>query len=282
VPGSGAQGAPGPQGQQGPRGLQGLQGVGAQGVPGPQGHQGPRGLQGAQGTTGSGAQGPTGPQGPRGLNGEQGTPGSASNTGAQGPTGIQGARGLTGSQGPVGSCGSTGPQGSTGPTGPPGENYSGTNYRDLVSFSFTESSGTPGLTVPINSYKPVLIFTQPATASIKYISFTIANTVNTSLQINRIIMYDLTNCTDYMFSSYSTTLPDYEINGAVSLSEPLSTLTISGTDMNKIFEIDTGCGCNFIIPKPVTRSRPIGVVIQITTSSGSCQLFSCNVGFSDV
>jgi hypothetical protein len=95
-------------------------------------------------------------------------------------------------------------------------------------------------------------------------------------------MYDLTHCTNYKFNSYSTTLPNYEINGAVSLSEPLSTFTISGTDTNKIFEVDTGCGCSFIIPRPGIRSRPIGVVIQIRSTSGSCQLFSCNIGYSDV
>jgi hypothetical protein len=175
-----------------------------------------------------------------------------------------------------------GPVGYTGPTGPPGEYYSEAGYRDLVSFGFNDTSGTPGMSVPMNSYQPVLIFTQPATASIKYISFTIANKSNTALQIDRIIMYDLTNCTNYLFSSYSTTIPDYEINGAVSLSEPLSTFTVSGTDMNKIFDVDTGCGCNFSIPKPGTRSRPIGIVIQISSSSGSCQLFSCNIGYSDV
>ena len=156
--------------------------------------------------------------------------------------------------------------------------YPGTNYKELVSYSFSGTVGTPGISVPVNSYQPVLIFSQPNTLSLKYISFTLANTSNTPLQVDRIILYDLSSCTNYMFTEYSTNFPDYNINGAISTSEPISTFTL--VEQNQVIEINTGCGCGFNIPRPAT-SRPIGVVFQITNSSGACQLFSCNVGYSD-
>ena len=167
--------------------------------------------------------------------------------------------------------------GATGATGPAGAAiYTGTNYRDLISFAFTQNNGTPGVALARNTYPPVIIFTQPTSVSIGYINFNFTNTISASnLTIDRIILYDLTNCTNYVFAAYSTTGPSYTINGATSLGV-WGPYTVLGSAANTIVPI-----ANTISPliSPGVTSRPLGLVVQISSTNGSCQFFSVTIGY---
>jgi hypothetical protein len=258
---------PGPQGPQGAQGFQGL--VGVQGFTGAQGEQGIPGL-----ATNTGSQGIQGAQGIQGPQGEQGIPGLATNTGSQGVQGAQGFQGEQGEQGIPGlatNTGSQGPQGYTGPPGPP--NYSGVNYRDLITFAFTQNNGTVGCSIAKNTYSSVIIFPQPTTVSITYLSFTFSNTCATSnLTIEQLYIYDLTNCTNYNFTGF-----DGIRNGATVVWQNNTAITISGADANKIFVYP------YILSNPITSigsPKPLGVVAKITTDGGSCQLMSLVIGYA--
>lgn len=97
-------------------------------------------------------------------------------TGSIGPTGYTGPLGTgpTGPTCPTGPTGPVGPTGSTGVTGPAFANVSGTTYRDLITFQFTNNSGNAGITVPTATN--AVIFYQPTTYSIAFVSIAYATT----------------------------------------------------------------------------------------------------------
>jgi hypothetical protein len=111
--------------------------------------------------------------------------------GSTGSTGPMGPVGLAGPAGPVGPSGGLGLTGATGATGPAGADlYTGTNYRDLISFAFTQNNGTPGASISRNTYPPVIIFTQPNAVSIAFINFNFTNTTALSnLTVEKILSH---------------------------------------------------------------------------------------------
>lgn len=233
-----------------------------------QGAQGSFGAQGSQGATGSkginGAQGSEGAQGPRGYLGPRGSQGEQGATGAQGNTGIQGATGSQGNTGIMGAQGATGIAGAS--------TYPGANYRDLITFAFTQNNGTVGASIAQNKYAPVIIFSQPTTVSIAYISFTFSNTAGTDLTIDRLYLYDLTSCTNYNFTAFDGTQ-----NGATVIFDngtSITSMTAATQNQVKVFPY-------IISPviSPTASPKPCGIVIKITGASGACQLMSIVIGY---
>ncbi len=239
---------------------------GAQGMVGPQGPVGYTGAQGPQGPS-YGAQGSAGAQGSQGPRGYVGSEGSQGSTGFMGSTGSTGAQGVTGT---TGSRGATGTQGATGAAG--AANYPGANYRDLITFGFTQSNGSPGLTILKNTHTPVIIFSQPSTVSLAYISFCFANIELPPQTINYIQLWDMTDCTNYNFSFFSTSGP---INGATLLATFCSATTVNA-NQNTITIIP-----NNITPviSPNVSPRAIGIVFNIAGNSTFFQLMSVVIGY---
>jgi hypothetical protein len=258
---------------QGPDGITGATGsIGATGVTGPTGLTGATGSIGTTGATGAGSTGATGATGSIGATGATGA-GFTGATGAIGATGATGA-GFTGATGAIGATGATGLVGATGPTA--SQLYPGTNFKDLISFSFTQNNGTPGVVLARNTYPPIIILSQPVGVAISYISFVFTNTASAStLTIDRIILYDLSAATTYNFAGYGTTAPTYPISGAVALGS-WGPYNITGAVANTITVYPNIISP--IIAAPVTSPRPLGVVVQITAASGQCQFFSVTCG----
>ena len=196
--------------------------------------------------------------------------------GSTGPTGPMGPVGLAGPAGPAGPSGGLGLTGATGATGPAGADlYTGTNYRDLISFAFTQNNGTPGASISRNTYPPVIIFTQPNAVSIAFINFNFTNTTALSnLTVEKFILYDLTNCTNYNFGSYNLVSP-YTLNGATSIGA-WGPYTVTSAAANTITPISVTISP---VISPSVNARPLGLVLQITAPTGACQLFSVTIGY---
>jgi hypothetical protein len=146
------------------------------------------------------------------------------------------------------------------------DNYLGTNYRDLVSLSFTQNTGEPGVVIPANTYKPITVFTQPPSAKISYINFALSNTdLSNSLIVNKFALYDLSG-KSYNFESYDPS--------ATLLWKSNSPYTISSSDANiiKVFESSN------IAVNSYNLARPLGIVMD--PSGGGCRLFSVGIGYS--
>ena len=215
----------------------------------------------------TGATGFTGPTGPTGAQGHTGPTGAQGLQGLTGPTGPQGFTGPTGAQGIPGSATSTGATGATGPSG--NSLFPGTNYRDLISFAFTQNNGTPGLVVARNTYPPVAIFSQPTSVNISYVTFTFANTAGSTLTVDNIYLYDFTNAV-YNLASYT-------LNPALILGT-YGPYTIPGASANIPFTYTNVLATP--IAAPLVNPRIIGVIVKITVNTGACQFFNVTIGFS--
>lgn len=189
-----------------------------------------------------------------------------SGTGTTGPTGPS----EIGPTGPAGTATFTGATGYTGPAGT--TSYPGANYRDLITFAFTQNNGTVGASIASGKNSPVIIFSQPTTVSIAYISFTWSNTTGGPQTINKIQLWDLTNCTNYVFSSFSNTGP---LNGATLISTPISNYTGSNTTANTLNIYPYTFSP---VISPLASPRPIGIVFDIN-SNNWFQLMSVVIGY---
>jgi hypothetical protein len=146
-------------------------------------------------------------------------------------------------------------------------NYTNTNYRDLVSISFTQNNGSPGITIGPNQYAPITIFSQPPTATLSYINFAVANAdASNNLTINKFALYDLSGV-NYNFTSYDPS------GQTPLLSYGPNTITSSDANIVKIFETNPSPSI-----APSGYSRPIGIVID--PSGSNCTLFSVGLGYS--
>jgi len=193
-------------------------------------------------------------------------------TGPTGPTGLVGPQGIEGDTGYTGYTGYTGPTGAIGPTGALG-NIPGANYRDLIAFAFTQNSGTVGASIGANQYPPVIIFSQPTSVTLSYVNITWSNTSGGTKTINKIQLWDLTNCTNYQFSSFSTGPP---INGATLIYTLISSYSGSNTTANTLNVQDIILSPTI---SPGGTPRPIGIVFDISGNNWF-QLMSVVIGYS--
>jgi hypothetical protein len=194
-------------------------------------------------------QGPQGPPGPTGQ----------SAIGQMGPTG---PRGLS-VTGPTGrSC-----KGDTGPPGPTGalSNIPGANYRDLISFAFTSNSGVAGVQSPTSYNTPFLVFSQPNTVSLAYISITVTNTSGAQdISFNQIYISDLSG------NNYTTFDPSVSYlwtNGETNL------IPSSSQNIPKAFSYALSS-----VITPTSQPRPLG--LYISSSSNAISIFSINIGYA--
>ena len=282
---TGPQGIPGIATNTGSTGLTGPTGdsftgdTGMTGESGPTGIQGPFGPTGAVGITGptgvSGSTGPLGPSGPTGrpglavntgATGSSGSSGPTGETGEIGPTGASGEQGLTGDTGPSGPQGPPGDTTNTGATGPPGPagNVPGAVYRDLVSFNFTATSGTAGIVIPTATN--ALIFFQPTTYAIAYVSVVYATTGADPGTVN-IFLIDMTGV------PYTDTTSGTPIGPGLILSLTPGTGTTPQTgEAILTFALPPG-------PYITGSNRAVALRMTATTASRFVLLTAC-IGFA--
>ena len=169
-------------------------------------------------------------------------------TGPTGPTGRTGPTGPTGALG----TGPTGPTGRTGPTGPVFANVPGTNYRELLTFQFTNNNGTAGITLPTSSN--VVIFYQPTTYSIAFLSIAYATTGADPGTVT-LSLYDMTGTV-------------YTNTAGGTLVGPASIFTLTpGSSQNAIV---TQVNTNTLIPAgPYIAGANRPIAIRMTTTNAN-------------
>jgi hypothetical protein len=147
-------------------------------------------------------------------------------------------------------------------------NYPGANYRDLITFSYTQNSGAPGIVVTRNTYPPIAIFAQTEVTSIGYINVNFANTATSDLLIDTFNLIDLTTTTNYNFSAYNS------FNGGTLLWQS-GPITILAATSNRPFVYTFNVNI-----QPGLTARSLGFQVVKTTTPGTCQFFSVTFGFS--